>query len=171
MFSRNTAVTVLPGALLMLALSACSSSSYKAYVHQHTLLDGATLTLKQPIVVDKFTSTLYLQDGTFQQYPQIDLFEPHCIIALDDISPVATSIEPDKFTISNFYNYVNAINWDEFAYESLADLSSNSNPRVSYLSCKYHGGAEDDVMNITDIEAVLATFFTLERVAEKPGRQ
>ena len=152
------------GVVLITLVSSCGTASFKEYQYTHKLQTGATLTLLNPLTIQKRTASVIIQDGKITTYTRADLYHPYCTVNLNKLAKFQTSLKPDTFTVSKFYNYTRSTSRDEIEYESLMNLASSANPTVTYMSCKYQGDLADGDLTISAIEQTLRGIFKLKRI-------
>lgn len=154
----------------LIFVTSCSTTSMKEYQRIHTLQNGAKFMLVKPLPIKKRKASVYIQDGVIKTYPSVDLYAPYCQINLAELTKRNITLKPDNFVVSKFFNYERSVSRDTIEFESLMDLSSQANPTVKYMSCKYQGYPVDGNLTITDIEKTLGDYFKLERINTQQGK-
>lgn len=63
---------------------------------------GAELVLEKQLHIPAWQNRVYFQDGVAMDWRQVNIYRPHCALAVADKSETEQSISPDRFRVKTF---------------------------------------------------------------------
>lgn len=176
--------------LVVLVLGGCATAP-TPFDEDSTLYPppaGSRFTLKQELAIPAHSAHVSLQGGQLVSQSQLNLYQPHCRLDVQDVGELPQSVRPDEFVVSRVYRQnteqaflragpvrvrrvMNDGGPGYMTYRTVFVLKSARQPQVRQLSCEHWDKAAlGNHLSLRQIRAALGDYFAVTLAVEaKPA--